>query len=342
MPRARAAVARSWPVISLYLLVAAVSLFGLLGPSVNRTVGTMLINLMIVVGLYAFVGLSGVFSFGHVGFVAVGAYVYAFAAMSVDSKATLLPDLPSLLANLHLPTIPAILLAALCSAAVAVVVAVPLMRMNGLSAALGTLIMLIVINQVARNWRDVTNGTAGVPGVPVSTTTVSALVWSFLFIAVVFAFQQSRFGVRLRATREDEVAASALAINVRLERGRAFVLSAFVCGVAGALSASLLGAFGPTNFYLDMTFLTLVMLVIGGTKSLAGAVVGTVVVSMTSELLRRVERGFVLGPLDVPARPGIREIALAGILILILILRPAGLMAGREITRPFTAKRRNN
>ena len=148
-------------------------------------------------------------------------------------------------------------------------------------------------------------------------------------------FQQSRYGVRLRATREDEVAARALAINVPLERGRAFVLSAFICGVAGSMSASLLGAFGPANFYLDLTFLTLVMLVIGGIKSLAGAVVGTITVSATSELLRRLERGVDLGPVSFSSRPGLREVGLAVILLLVLILRPAGLMGGREITQPF-------
>jgi branched-chain amino acid transport system permease protein len=208
------------------------------------------------------------------------------------------------------------------------------MRINGLSAALGTLTLLIVVNQVARNWRSVTNGTAGVPAVPLATTTTSAMVWALASMAAVFVFQQSRYGIRLRATREDEIAARSVAIKVPLERGRAFVLSAFICGVAGALSASLLGAFGPANFYLDLTFLTVVMLVIGGINSLAGAVVGTIVVSATSELLRRVERGVHLGPLSTSARPGLREIGLAGILLVILIVRPSGLMGGREIQWP--------
>ncbi len=331
---------RIWPALSLGVLVAASSLFGLVGASVNRTVGTMMINLLIVVGLYSFVGLSGIFSFGHIGFAAIGAYGFAFTAMPVETKERLLPNLPGWLTDVHLPTVAALLVAGTTAALVGLVLAVPLMRMNGLSAALGTLIMLIVINQVARNWRDVTNGTAGVPAVPVSTTTISAMAWAFVVIGVVFAFQQSRYGVRLRATREDEVAARALAINVPLERGRAFVLSAFICGVAGGLSASLLGAFGPANFYLELTFFTLVMLVIGGIGSLAGAVIGTVVVSLVSELLRRFEKGFELGPLSMSARPGLRELALAGILLLILILRPAGLMAGREVTWPFRRLRR--
>lgn len=327
--------AQLWPVVSLCLILGASSLFGQIGPSVNRTVGTMMINLCIVIGLYCFVGLSGVFSFGHIAFAAVGAYAFAFTAMSPDTKARLLAKQPNWLTEIQFPALVAILIAGIAAALVGLVVSFPLMRMNGLSAALGTLIVLIIIYQVARNWRDITNGTAGVPAVPVTTTTTSAMFWVFGFAGAVFAFQQSRYGLRLRATREDEVAARALAINVPLERGRAFILSAFICGVAGALSASLLGAFGPANFYLDLMFLTLVMLVIGGINSLAGAVVGVLVVSLVSEFLRRLEKGFEFGPVSMSARPGLREIALAGILLLILILRPAGLMAGREIRWPF-------
>jgi branched-chain amino acid transport system permease protein len=335
MSAARRGLARIWPLLSLALLVGATSLLGLLGPSTNRTVGTMMINLTIVVGLYSFVGLSGIFSFGHVGFAAVGAYAFALLAMPVDTKTTVLPNLPSVLADVHLPTFLALIAAGLAASLLALIVAVPLMRINGLSAALGTLTLLIIVNQVARNWRNVTNGTAGVPAVPVTTTTVSAMAWALASMTMVFVFQQSRYGVRLRATREDEIAARAIAVNVPVERGRAFVLSAFICGVAGALSASLLGAFGPANFYLDLTFLTLVMLVIGGIKSLAGAVVGTLVVSMLSEVLRRLERGFHVGAIGFSSRPGLREVGLAVILLLILVLRPSGLLGGREITWPF-------
>jgi branched-chain amino acid transport system permease protein len=337
--RSQTVLIRVWPALSLCLLVVASSFLGLIGPSANRTVGTMMINLTIVVGLYSFVGLSGIFSFGHLAFAAVGAYAFGLLATPVDTKTTLLPNLPTVLADVHLPSFLAMIASGLAASVLALIVAVPLMRINGLSAALGTLTLLIIVNQVARNWRSVTNGTAGFPAVPVTTTTTSAMCWALASIVAVFVFQQSRYGIRLRATREDEIAARALAINVPPERGRAFVLSAFICGVAGAMSASLLGAFGPANFYLDLTFLTLVMLVIGGIKSLAGAVVGTLTVSAISELLRRLEGGVDVGPIEFSSRPGLREIGLAVILLLILILRPAGLMGGREITFPFRRER---
>ena len=80
---------------------------------------------------------------------AVGAYTFALLAIPVDTKATLLPNLPAVLAEAHLPTVPAMIAAGLAASLVALVVAIPLMRINGLSAALGTLALLIIVNQVA-------------------------------------------------------------------------------------------------------------------------------------------------------------------------------------------------
>ncbi|HKX75751.1 MAG TPA: branched-chain amino acid ABC transporter permease [Acidimicrobiia bacterium] len=318
------------------ILVVVVTFLGTRGPgSLDRTVTTMVVNLILVVGTYSFIGLSGVFSFGHMAFTVVGAYTFAFLAIPLETKAITMPNLPAFLASAQMPPVPATLMAGLAAAVLALVVAVPLTRMTGLSAALGTFAVLIIVNQVARNWQDLTNGTAGVPAIPTTTTPQNAVIWALVMVSLVFLLQQSRFGLRLRASREDDVAARALAIHIPILRGAALVLSAFICGVAGALSAALLGAFGPGTYFLELNFLILVMLVIGGIKSLSGAVVGTIVVAATSELLRRVEQGVELGSFSFSGRPGLREVGLAVILLLILILRPTGIMGARELTWPF-------
>ena len=325
-----------WPLVPLIVLIAVVSYVGSLGAgSLDRRVTTMIIDLILVVGVYSFVGLSGVFSFGHMAFTLVGAYTFAYFAIPVEQKAIAMPDLPSFLATAHMPTVPATIAAGLVAAVLALIVSIPLTRIAGLSAALGTFAVLIIVNQVARNWQDLTNGTSGVPAIPTTTTIQSAAVWAILSVTAVFLLQQSRFGLKLRASREDDVAARSLAIRVAPLRGAALVLSAFICGVAGALSAALLGAFGPGTFFLDLNFLILVMLVIGGIKSLAGAVVGAVVVSVVSELLRRVEQGVDFGFFEFTGRSGLREVGLAFILLLILILRPTGIMGSHEISWPF-------
>lgn len=161
------------------------------------------------------------------------------------------------------------------------------------------------------------------------------MVFGVAAIVLAFAFQRSRVGARLRSSREDELAARSLGVKVARERGIAFVLSAFVVGVGGALQAQLLGLMTPELFFLNATFITLTMLVVGGIASLSGAVVGVIVVSVIEELLRRMERGLELGPLTIDAPPGLAEVGLAVLIVLVLALRPEGLLKGKELRLPF-------
>src|SRR5205807_2137556 len=90
----------------------------------------------------------------------------------------------------------------------------------------------------------------------------------------------------------------------------------------------------PDQFYLNITFLTIAMLVIGGLTSLSGAVIGTMLLEIVSETLRRVEEGTSIGPLHIPGRPGLQQGGIAALLVLTLIFRPKGLTGGREIPWP--------
>ena len=258
---------------SLLPLVALILLATLLGssfsPSGQLDITTGLVQMCIVIGMYAFIGVTGVFSFGHIGFAAVGAYL------------------------------------------------------SGLSAALATFAMLVIVQVIARNYEELTRGTKGVLGVPKETTLWGAAIWAIVCLLVVFVFQNSRFGLQLRAAREDEVAARAMGIHVGVLRGLALVLSAFIVGLAGGVYGQSLGSFNPDVFYLDLTFLTLAMLVVGGVNSLSGAVIGTLVLTFLAQVLRDIEAS-----LD---RPGLTEVCFALILILILVLRPSGITGGKEI-----------
>jgi branched-chain amino acid transport system permease protein len=330
------ALTRAWPAVALMALTAAVTLLGLLGAeSTDRVVVSMLINLILVVGLFAFMGVSGVFSFGHTAFMAVGAYTTALLTIPADLKPLLLPELPGFLAGVELPTTIAILVGALVAGVAAAALALPLMRLTGLMAGLATFAVLIIVNVVAKNWRELTNGTTGMTAVPTTATATGVLLWSFAAIAAAYLFQRSAVGLRLRASREDEVAARASGIRVERERRLAFVLSAVIVGAGGGVFASFLGSFNPDAFFLDITFITIAMLVIGGTKSLAGAVCGTIAVSALSELLRQVEQGVSVGDVSVSTPPGLREVGLALAMLAILLLRPTGITGGRELTWPF-------
>ena len=293
-----------------------------------------LINLILVVGLYVFVGNSGVFSFGSIGFAAIGAYTAGLLVIPSEQKEILQPELPGFIAQTSFGSVGATLMGGLVAALVAAAFAIPLMRLSGLAAGLATFAMLVIIRTVANSWTEVTNGAAGLSGIPVTTSKDAALLWALMAIAVGFAFQSSGLGLRLRGSREDDVAARSLGIGVRTERRVAWIVHGFIMGVGGGLYGQYLGSFNASFFYLALTFTTLAMLVIGGITSLSGAVIGSLAVSFVAEVLHRIEQGADVGVFDIPARPGLREVGLAIIMLAILILRPRGLTNGRELPWP--------
>ena len=148
-------------------------------------------------------------------------------------------------------------------------------------------------------------------------------------IVVAFAYARSRFGRLLRATREDAAAARAVGASVYRQRLIAFALSGALAGLAGGLYVHLL-PLNTESVYLDLTFITLAMLVIGGATSLWGAVVGALAVSALDSSLAVAENGtsFLGWHIDLPA--GTRVIVVGALMALVLILRPSGLTGGRE------------
>jgi branched-chain amino acid transport system permease protein len=330
----------SWPLPALALLVFAATeiAYSTGGAETRGVVIVALINLTLVVGLYVFTGNSGVFSFGHIGFAAIGAYTAGLLVIPPTQKAILQPSLPTFLAHAHFGSVAATLMGGVVAAAVAAVVAVPFMRLDGLAAGLATFAFLVIVRTVANSWDQVTNGAAGLSGIPVATSKNQALVWGLLAVAAALIFQSTGLGLRLRGSREDYHAARSLGVSVHHERRVAWVVSAFIVGVGGALYGQYLGSFNADAFYISLTFLTLAMLVVGGITSLSGAVIGSLVISFVAEFLFRIEQGAHLGPIHIPARPGLSEVGLAVIMLGILILRPRGLTNGREL--PWPSRRR--
>ncbi|ADB52791.1 branched-chain amino acid ABC transporter permease [Conexibacter woesei] len=335
-------VRRLTPLAATVAIVVAVALLGLAGTEVfQRTVTTALIYVTAVVALYVFAGNSGIVSFGHVAFMAIGAYTAGLLTIPSGLKQVTLPNLYGFIANTTVSADVALLIGGVVAALFALVVAVPLMRLNGIAAAIGTFSLLVIVYVVAGNWYDLTNGTQTLVGVPAVVDIEMALPWLILVLALAFAYQESRWGRRLRSTREELLAAQATGVRVAKERTIAFVLSAFCAGVAGGLLGLFLGAFGPQQFYFDLTFLTVAMLIIGGLRSLSGAVVGALVVATLSELLTRFEEhGIDVLGVGVHPRPGLREILLAALMLTILVLRPQGITGGRELSWPRLRSRR--
>lgn len=318
------------------LIVLALLSFGLASLSVgfHDFVLTVLINLILVVGMYIFIGNSGVLSFGHISFMALGAYVAALVSIPTVQKQFLLPHLPHFLAHAQLATVPSILIGAAFAGIVGFIVGIPLMRLSGIAASIATLSVLVITNVVLGEWDAVTGGRTALVGVPITTTTGAALAWCALAIAAAWLFQHSRVGLRLRASREDPVAARAAGIGITRERLIAFAISAVVVGVGGALYGHRIGSFAPNDFYFHLTFFAIAMLVVGGIKSLSGAVVGTLTVSAIQEIIGRLENGEGVGPIHLHLRDGVTDAVLAILVLLIMLLRPGGITGGRELVLP--------
>jgi branched-chain amino acid transport system permease protein len=323
-----------WQLVGLATLAAGVAFVLAYGLGLEDAVVVALLNTIGVVGLYVFVGNSGILSFGHIAFMAIGAYGSALLTIPVLTKQLLLPDLPGLLAGAHMGTLSATLIVSCFVGLLAYAVAVPLMRLSGIAAAIATLALLEIVRVVLVEWRAVSAGTGTLTGVPVDTGVGAGVLWLLIALTVAFGFQRSRYGLRLRAAREDEVAARASGIAVQPERRLAFALSAAVVAVAGSLYAHFIGVLSPEAFTLLLTFQTIAMLVIGGMYSLAGAVVGAFTISALYEIFTRLEAGDHLGPLAVSIPAGLREVLVALLMLAILARRPEGLTGGRELALP--------
>jgi branched-chain amino acid transport system permease protein len=329
----------AWPLLVPCLLVLAVVGLTSFGSEIlQREAIAMLINLVLVIGLYTFAGNSGVLSFGHMSFMAVGAYVTALLTIPPTMKNVLLPHLPVLIRHSSLGSVEAALIAGVAAAVFAAPLAIPLMRLSGLTASIAMFAVLLIVYEVDRNWIDVTRGTLTMLGVPPTVTLPSATLVALAAIAAAFAFQRTRVGLRLRATREDEAAAKAIGINIAALRRVAFVLSAFIVGVGGFEYAQFYGSFTAEAFYLNVTFITIAMLVIGGSRSLTGAVSGVVVLSALLEILREIQDGLNLGPIVLTSPAGLREVGAAIAMLVILLLRPGGLVGDGEVSWRATVR----
>ena len=292
-----------------------------------------LVSVAIVVAIYVFVGNSGVLSFGQISFVAVGAFAAGVMTVPLESKLGVLPDLFPLLRDHTLGNVPSLLLAAAIGALLALVVGLPLMRLSGLAAGIATFAVLEITHNVLREWVKIGPGATTLSLVPESTGALQATVGALVVIGVAFVYQQSRFGRMLRATREDGAAAQAVGIDVHLQRLFAFILSGALAGFAGGLYVHMLGSITTEQVYLELTFLTLAMLVVGGVTSLWGAVVGALAVSGIDALLGNAESGVHVGvTLDLP--DGSRLVVLGALMAAVLILRPSGITGGRELSLP--------
>ena len=292
-----------------------------------------LIKVAIVIALYVFIGNSGVLSFGTISFVALGAWTAGVLTVPEEQKKFTMPGLSHFLLTRTVGNIASLALAAAVGAAFALAVGLPLMRLSGLAAGIATFAVLGITYNVLTYEQKIGPGLNAFSGVPQTTGIWQAAIAGLIAATAAYLYQRTRFGRMLRATREDPAAAAAAGISIYRQRLLAFTLSGALAGFAGGIYVHL-QPLQVNGLYLDLTFITLAMLVVGGAGSLLGAVVGALALNGIYSFFRAATNTVdIFGwHLKVPA--GTADIVLGVLMAVVLILRPSGITGGREFSLP--------
>lgn len=326
------------PLVVVYVLTV---LFSRGSGSTQIQTTYALANLVIVVGLQLFVGNSGVLSFGHVAFVAIGAWTMGLLTIDPTVKRAVLPQLFPLLSSASASPSVGLILAGVFAGILAFVVAPLLMRLNGLQAGIATFALLGVVVQVLSYWTKIgpSSGQSMV-GVPHAFSLQVQLLMALGVIVASWLYGRTRTARLLRAARENAVAAPGSGINITVHRVLAFGVSGVLCGIGGAMWAQNNTVVQASQLSTGFTFTVIAMLVLGGTMSLWGAVLGTLVYSVVDAVLQQLQSGLSLGPVVLSIPDGSRPLVLGGLLILMLLVRPDGITRGREFGVPSLLRRK--
>jgi len=293
-------------------------------------------SFMMVLALQVFVGNSGVLSFGHGSFALLGSYVSGMltAPTNIKSHALALNQLWHFLIPLKTNIYVGLVISALVSGVIAALTGLLLMRLNGLAAGIATFALLGVTYNIFFNNKQLGPGSQALPAVPTITNTYILLILALAAIVIVYLFNISRSGRSLRATREDPMAAPALGISIFKVRLIAFTFSGLLAGLAGGMYVHVAGTFQVQDYYLEFTFMTLSMLIVGGSASIWGAVVGTILITGVGQILLMMEQHLPIFGVTIGIPLGSRAVIIAITFVAMLLWRSSGVTNGREFSLP--------
>ena len=302
-------------------------------------ISDLLINLVLVLSFHIFIGNTGVLSFGHLGIASIAAYTMALLAVPTDRKTVLIPNAPWGIPEIELSPLVASLIGVGVGIVVAALLGLVAARTSGLAATMITLAFLSIVRQVAENRKDLTGGAQNLSSVPRLEGWSWPVFGAFLAVLIAVFFRSSKTGRLAVATREDELAAGAMGIEVFTPRLVAFVVSGGLVAFGGILRVQSLGSIGPSQFSFEFTILILAMLVVGGMRTVTGAIAGTVFITVGKEVTRFLGDGPDFLGFTWPVVDGLPDLFLAGSLLAVLLTRPNGLLGefdlGGWATRRF-------
>lgn len=291
----------------------------LVAPYPLRIITDMMIAIGAAISLNLVLGHTGQFSLGHAGFMAVGAYVSAFITVSFPQWTNLLIISEGLTDTLVF--LGATLVGALAAALLGLLVGIPTLRLRGDYLAIATLGFAEITRVVLLNI-DTVGGARGYAGIPHR----ASLFWVFMAVAitawVIQAMMDSAHGRAFLAVREDEVAASAVGIDVAKYKTRAFVMSSFFAGMAGAMFAHHQTYLNPSSFSFTRSIEIVVMVVVGGLGNSFGVALAAMILAAMPEVLR---------PLQEITGVDLRMVIYSALLVAMMLLRPQGLFSKLRI-----------
>ncbi|NPV87423.1 MAG: branched-chain amino acid ABC transporter permease [Anaerolineae bacterium] len=280
----------------------ALSYYGLVNAYYLQIAQYVGIYTIMVLGINLVNGYLGIFSLGHAGIMAVGAYTSGLLSKYVLTDPALFPL--------------CILLGATAALISGFVISIPSFKVRGDYLAIITLGFTLILKSLLQNMEFV-GGARGLRNIPGNTNIMWVFIWLVIAIAAVRLFINSKYGRSTMAIREDEIAAELVSVNIKKTKIVVFGFSAFLIGVSGGLLSHLLSYTNPNTFGYAMIAEGLIMVYLGGMASISGSFLGAALWTLLVEILR---------PLGVW-----RWIVGAVLLIIIMIFRPSGLLGGREL-----------
>ena len=285
---------------------AAVILLGLalalypLGGYQEGIVILLCINCIAAMGVSLLTGFTGIFTLGHAAYMALGAYTAAILTVRY---------------GIH--WLPAIVAGGLVAVAVAWMIGMPTLRLTGDYYAIASIGLGEAIRLVLENWQSFTRGARGFPGIDSYTTRGVAVTFFTVLTLLTFNLIDSRLGREFKASRDDRLAASLMGFNTTASRMKSLLISAFYCGVSGALLGGYMNFIQPSMFdMMKSTELTAVV-VFGGLGSMSGTLLGSAIVTSVMEYFRDISQ--------------YRMLIYGLLLVVIMVVRPEGLLGDREI-----------
>lgn len=327
---------------NMILNLAAILVLLLFLVYANRNLSSYNIRVLNLCAIYAILGMSmnlingvtGLFSLGHAGFMAVGAYVTALLTMppAVKEQNFFLEPIVPVLANINLPFPIAITVGGIFAAFVAFLIGAPVLRLRGDYLAIATLGFSEIIRIIITNTQSITNGALGLKSIPGTTNLWWTYGTAILTLYIMFAIVNSSYGKAFKSIREDEIAAESMGVNLFKHKVMAFVIGAFFAGVGGGLLASLQGAINPLMFRFILTFNVVLVVVLGGMGSMSGSVISAFIVTSGLETLRVLDESINIGPIQMAGIPGLRMVVFSTMLMIVVIFFQRGLMGTNELS----------